>query len=75
MLFHIRTVLNKLPSTFRVALWLAVSAAISAVLNGIQDGKIEVDPGYAMLINWFLVTLRSTLDGINPTLTGKAMST
>lgn len=66
----LRSLLDFLPTPIKVALWMALSAGLSAVLSGVQSGKVQIDPGYAMVINLALVTARELLDSIAPAATG-----
>ncbi|MBI3936922.1 MAG: hypothetical protein HY323_08090 [Betaproteobacteria bacterium] len=63
----LRSLLDRLPTPVKVALWLAASGVITQVLAGVTDGTIELDATWLAIVNLCLVTARELLDQWKPT--------
>lgn len=46
----------KLPASIKVALWLGLSAALTAVGNGLTNGTVAVAPEHMWWVNLVIVT-------------------
>lgn len=53
--------LNRLPTWLKVALWIALSAAVDALYLAVGTGELAVDPAHLPFINLALVALRDLL--------------
>lgn len=70
MIAAVRDLLDRIPTPIKVALWLAVSAAVAKIGEALTAGTIVLDPTTLATVNIVLVLVRSRLDRMAPALTG-----
>ena len=61
----IRSLLDRLPTPLKVALWLAASGAIAQLIA--NSSALDMDPALLAIVNFALVTARELLDRWKPT--------
>ena len=68
----VRDLLDRLWPPLKVALWVGLSAAISAVAQSVTNGTIVLDARTLAIVNIALMILRELLDKAAPVATGAA---
>lgn len=69
----LRALLDRLPTPVKVALWLALSGALTSVAHAVTNGQIQLDAPTLAIVNVVIVALRDVLDAVAPAGTGQAV--